>query len=120
MRKHLSEVLTTCLGLCAGFAFCYICLVLPHRERRTTAPTRQQVRQHERITITIARDGTLSLGSEQLDLSQLAARLKELGAQQTVTIRADVITVHGRLEEVVDACKAAAVSRISFATATVQ
>ena len=89
--------------------------------RRTcAAPTRQQVRQQERITITIARDGTLSLGSEQLDLSQLAARLKELGAQQTVTIRADVITVHGRLEEVVDACKAAAVSRISFAKATVQ
>ena len=94
--------------------------MLPHRERRATAPTRQQVRQQERITITIARDGSLSLGSERLDLSQLTARLKELGAQQTVTIRADVITVHGRLEEVVDACKAAAVSRLSFATPTVQ
>jgi biopolymer transport protein ExbD len=74
--------------------------------------------QQENTAISIARDGGLYLASERLDLTQLAARLKELGAQQPVTIRADSNTDYKRLVEVMDACKAADVSRISLATAT--
>lgn len=120
MKKHLSTVVGACLGLCAGFTLCYICLVLPHRGGKATASAPQQIRQQEKTTITIARDGSLYLAGERLDLSQLATRLKELGAQQPVTIRADSSTDYKRLVEVMDACKAAAVSQISVATATTQ
>jgi biopolymer transport protein ExbD len=71
----------------------------------------------EGTTITIARDGGLYLAGERLDLSQLAARLKAFGARQPVIIRADTETDYKRVVEVVDACKAAAASRISLATA---
>jgi len=118
MRKHLSTAVGTCLGLCAGFTLCYICLVLPHREGKAAASARPQSNQQEKTTITVTRDGSLYLAGERLDLSQLATRLKELGAQQPVTIRADSSTDYKRLVEVLDACKAAAVSQISIATAT--
>jgi len=117
MKKHLSTVVGACLGLCAGFTLCYICLVLPHREGKATASALQQVRQQEKTTVTIVRDGSLYLAGDRLDLSQLASRLRELGAQQPVTIRADSSTDYKRVVQVMDACKAAAVSRISIATA---
>ena len=118
MKKHLCTVVGACLGLCAGFTLCYICLVLPHREGKAAASARPQSNQQEKTTITVTRDGSLYLAGERLDLSQLATRLKELGAQQPVTIRADSSTDYKRLVEVLDACKAAAVSQISIATAT--
>lgn len=120
MKRHLSTVVGACLGLCAGFTLSYICLVLPHREAKATASAPEQMRQQEKSTITIARDGSLYLAGEPLDLSRLAIRLKELGAQRPVTIRADSSTDYKRLLEVVDACKGAAVSHIAFATATTQ
>jgi biopolymer transport protein ExbD len=80
----------------------------------------QQTLQQEKTSISIARDGRLYLASERLDLSQLAARLKEFGAQQPVIIRADSNTGYKRVVEVMDACQAAAVSRVSLATVTAQ
>jgi biopolymer transport protein ExbD len=92
--------------------------VLPHREGKATAPTPQQVREREKTAITIARDGSLYLAGERVDLTQLAGRLKALGAQQAVTIRADRTTGYKRVMEVMDACKAAALSGVSIAAAT--
>ena len=117
MKRRLSTVVSACLGLCAGFALCYLCLVLPHRKGKATASVPQQMLPQEKTTITITRDGGLYLAGERLDLSQLAARLKELGAQQPVIIRADSNTDYKRVVEVMDECKAAAVARISLATA---
>jgi biopolymer transport protein ExbD len=121
MKKHLSTVVVGCLGLCAGFTLCYVYLVHPQRETKATASTPQQVRQQEQITIAIARDGSFYLAGERLDLSRLATRLKELAAQrQPVTIRADKDADFKRIAEVMDACKAAAVSQVAVATAATQ
>ena len=120
MKEHLSTVVGACLGLCAGFTLCYVCLVLPHREGKATASVPQQIRQQEKTTITIARDGSLYLAGERLDLSQLATHLKELSTQQPVIIRADSSTDYKRLMEVTDACKAAAASEILLATVKAQ
>jgi biopolymer transport protein ExbD len=117
MKRHLSTAVGTCLGLCGGFTLCYVCLVLPHREAKATTSAPQQIRQQENTTITIARDGSLYLAGEPLDLSRLATRLKELAAQRPVTIRAESRTDYKRLVEVMDACKAAAVSQVSVRTA---
>ena len=120
MKRPLSTVFSACLGLCAGFALCYLWLVLPHRKGEATASAAQQTLQQGKTTISIARDGGLYLAGERLDLNQLVARLKELGAQQPVIIRADSRTDYKRVVEVMDASKAAAVSRISLASATAQ
>lgn len=112
MKSHLSAVVGACLGLCAGFALCYICLVRPNHEGRTMASALQQNRHQDMATITIARDGSLDLSGERLDVSQLAARLK-MGAPQAVAIRVGSKTHYKRVVEVMDACKVAAISRIS-------
>jgi len=54
MKRHLSTVVGTYLGLCAAFALCYICVVLPHRGARMTASAPQQIRPQDKITITVA------------------------------------------------------------------
>jgi biopolymer transport protein ExbD len=122
MKKHLSAIVGACFGLCAGFTLCYICLVLPHREGKATATAWQQIRQKEKVaTITIARDGSLSLAGERIDLSQLATRLKEVSAQHPVCcVRVDSGANVSRFNEVTDACKGAGVSRFIFARATAQ
>ncbi len=115
MKKYLPPLITTCIGLCVGFALCYLCLVIPHREDklRASAP------QHEKTTITITGDGNVYLAGDRLDVSQLVVRLKELGRKQPVIIRADRTTNYRRLVEVVNACKAGDISQISLATVTV-
>ena len=118
MKKHVSVVLRTCLGACAGFTLCYVCLVLPYPE--VTAPTPEQVRQQEKTAIRIARDGSLYLAEERVDLTQLAGRIEALGARQAVTIRADRSTHYKRVVEVLDVCKTAAVSGVSIVAATTQ
>jgi hypothetical protein len=114
MKRHLSMFVAACLGLCAGFALCCLCLVLPHHEGKATPSTPQQ----EKTIVTVTRDGSLYLAGELLDLGQLTARFKELGARQPITIRADRSTDYKRVLEVIDACKAAALSRISITTVT--
>ena len=118
MKKHVSVVFGTCLGACAGFTLCYLCLVLPHREDKP--PTPEQVRQQEKTAIRIARDGSLYLAEERVDLTQLAGRIEALGARQAVTIRADRSTHYKRVVEVLDVCKTAAVSGVSIVAATTQ
>ena len=103
MKRYVPTVFAACIGLCAGFAVCYLCLVIPHREGNANASAPQN------MTVIISHDGSVYLAGERLDVSQLAPRLKELGAKQSVVIRADSSTDYRRFVEVVDACKAASV-----------
>jgi biopolymer transport protein ExbD len=74
------------------------------------------VTQEEKTTITINQDGSVLLAGERLDLSQLEPRLKELGGKRPVTIRAYKNTDYRRIVEVMNACKAAAVTQIAATT----
>ena len=111
MKRYRPTVITACIGLCAGFAICYLCLVVPHRGDKARASVPHQ----QKTTVTITRDGGVYLAGEQLDVSQLTLHLKALGGKQPVIIRADNTADFRRVVEVVDACKAAAVSQISTA-----
>ena len=110
MKRYLPKVLGACVGLCAGFALCYLSIVIPHRENKANASVPQNT------TVTINHEGNVYLLGQRLDVSQLAPRLKELGAKQSVVIRADSSTDYRRFVEVVDACKAASV-RLTATTA---
>ena len=110
MKKHLPAVITACISLCAGFAVCYFCLVIPHHGDKAGASMPHQ----QTTTITITQDGNVYLAGERLDPSQLGLRLKALGEHQPITIRADVTSDARRTIEVIEACKAASLSRISL------
>ena len=112
MKKYLPSVATACIGLCAGFALCYLCLVIPHREDKARRPASQQ----QIATITITHDGSVYLAGERLAIEQLAPRLKKLGGKPPVIIRADNTSDYRCLLEVMDACKAAGVKPISIAS----
>ena len=87
--------------------------MMPHHERKANASAPQR----QSTTVTINHEGDVYLAGERLDVSQLAPRLKELGATaQPVIIRTDSSTDYRRFVEVVDACKAASV-RLTAMTA---
>jgi biopolymer transport protein ExbD len=71
----------------------------------------------QKTTITITQDGSVYLAGERLDVNQLALRLKALGGKQPVVIRADRTSDARRIIEVMEACKAASLSRISATVA---
>lgn len=101
MKRPISKIVVGFLGLGVGFSLCYITLVGSRTEAKATV-------------ITIASDGSLYLGNQQLDLSQLSADLKKQGALgYMITIRADKHTDFKRVVAVVDACKAAGVTQIA-------
>jgi biopolymer transport protein ExbD len=104
MKKYLFTAVGACLGLCAGFTLCYICLVLPRHEGKAEASARKQISHQEKTTIAVTSDGSLYLAGERVDVNQLTARLKELGPQQPVMIRVDRGTDLKHLVQVCDAC----------------
>jgi biopolymer transport protein ExbD len=108
MKEYLTPIVAACFGLCVGFAVCYFCLLIPHHGNKAGASTPQE----QKTIITITQNGTLYLAGERLDISQLTLRLKGLGRTQPVVIRADPTSDAQRIIEVMEACKAASVSRI--------
>jgi biopolymer transport protein ExbD len=70
------------------------------------------------VAISIAHDGTLSVGGEQCPPDQLSARLSELAAQKNgaVKIEADQDASYKQLVAVTDACKAAGVRQVFVRT----
>ena len=112
MKRNLPIACAIFLGLCAGFTLCYLVFVVPHRESPRASVPREEV-----ATLTISRDGSVYLAEQRIDLSQLASRRKQFGGKQPVFIRADSTTDYRRILEVLDACKAGEVSRISLAAA---
>lgn len=108
MKRYISKIAVGCLGICVGFSLCYVALVGSKIEAKATV-------------ITVAGDGSLYLGNQQLDLSQLSADLKQQVAHRyTITIRADKNTDYRRVVAVVDACKAAGVTQIAMRSSVAQ
>src|SRR5260221_13589654 len=119
MKHHLSRIAFGCLRLCVGFTLCYVSLVVQEREAKLATLTAQQSSE-EQIVIAIARDGKLHLGDQQVELNRLATVLKERAAQgQSIKINADKDAPLSMIIKVMDACKAARVSKeVLLATAT--
>ena len=108
MKRYISKAIVGCLGMCIGFALCYLTLVVSKPEARSTV-------------ITVASDGSLFLGNEQLGLSQLSAGLKQQAAPAyTITIRASKNTDYQRVAAVLDACKAAGQTKFALRTSAAQ
>jgi len=108
--------LVRALGLCAGFTLCYICLsfLTPGRGDSISATANPPAGEDHHH---IARDGSLYLAGERLDLTSSPPASKSLvnSSQSPFAPTAEPITSP---LEVRDACQAAAVSQISVATAT--
>ena len=89
--------------------------------RTVLPPDEPAAAEQKPIIINVAADGSFSLAREQFDLPKLSAKLKELGALQpkpAILIRADKGTDYKHVMDLLDACKAAGLNAVAFATAT--
>ena len=108
MKQYVSKIVAGCLGIGVGFALCYVTLVGSKPEAKAAV-------------ITVASDGGLHLGSQQLDLSQLSTDLrKQAGREYPITICANQNTDYRRVIAVVEACKAAGMTKIAMRTSPAQ
>src|SRR4051794_20013997 len=111
MKHHLSKIVFGCLGLCVGFTLCYVNLVVPKREAELAASAAQQSGEGQ-IVIAIARDGSLHLGDQKVEINRLATVLKQRAAQgQSINITADKNAPVSMIIQVMDACKVARVAK---------
>ena len=89
--------------------------------RTASPPDEPAATEAKPVVITVVADGSFSLARQQLDLPGLSAKLKELGALQpkpAIVIRADKGTEYRHITDVLDACRAAGLNGVSFATTT--
>ena len=104
MQPFLSKIAVGCLGMCVGFTLSYLNSTGLRMESKATV-------------ITIAHNGEVVLGTEQPDLHQLSAHLKQQAVPgKTITICANANADFNRVAAVVDACQTAGLSRIALRT----
>ncbi|MFA6356145.1 MAG: biopolymer transporter ExbD [Candidatus Omnitrophota bacterium] len=70
----------------------------------------------QKVSINIKSDGAIIMDRVIYEPTELANVLANTGVKQTVLIRADKATRHGRILDVLSACAAAGIWDISFAT----
>ena len=71
------------------------------------------------ITVTVSRDGTISMGGEAVSLEDLPARLKQAVAsakKPRVFVRGDAKTFHENIVAVLGACQEAGINDVSLET----
>lgn len=96
--------------------------VIPSRGLSTTLPqssSAAQVNPEKPVVVTITRDGALQVDGADTTLEALGARVKEKAGdveKAQVTLKTDEGTLMQRVIDVMDALKAASVSKISIAT----
>ncbi|MGC7406352.1 ExbD/TolR family protein [Pandoraea pneumonica] len=96
--------------------------VIPSRGLSTTLPqssSAAQVNPEKPVVVTITRDGALQVDGVDTTLEALGARVKEKAGdveKAQVTLKTDEGTLMQRVIDVMDALKAASISKISIAT----
>lgn len=69
--------------------------------------------------LTLTEDGTLLLGGEPLPLSKLTGILRthlDSGGESTLILKADTLTEHGQVVQVMDIAKTSGIEKIAIAT----
>jgi len=78
---------------------------------------RAEVREAERITLTLTRDGRIYLNADEVPRERLAARLAALaGGERVLHFRGDAQVAYGMVIEVMDAVKAAGIETVGMIT----
>ena len=106
MLVLLAIVLTTATFIVEG----KLDIKLPKAEAATEA------QPPERLEIGIDREGVLFLGSGEIELSDLAARLDEVSRETPIVLRVDADTRFARFVSVVDLLKARELERLTILT----
>jgi len=87
----------------------------------SSAPIRRRTYE---IVVNVKQDGTIIVNRNAWDLPTLRSRLKMLSSSgeidSSVMIRADALTLHQNVVNVIDACMDADISRFSFITVEAQ
>ncbi len=71
------------------------------------------------LSVTVSKTGALYVGEAEVSLEQLRSKLKSHAAgsaDATVVIRADQLTNHGRVVEIMDLAKTLGIAKLAIAT----
>jgi len=67
------------------------------------------------ITISIQKDGAIYIDKQQLSLTELESRLRELNKSSLVIVRADEGSLHGNVVEVMDRARSVGLTKLAIA-----
>lgn len=123
MRKIISDInLTNLIDVTMTTLVCYM-IIAPLTEQGIdvalpkTAP--HKIEQQEPVTVTIAKNGNLYLGTSLITLSQLTEQLKIKLKQKSdtgVVIKADKDVNYGEVIHVLDELNSAGITKVGMAT----
>ena len=87
-------------------------------ELPTAGPIEPMSSRPDAIVLNVARDGTIAIGDEKIEITALQARLeraREAYAEQSVLIRGDGSGMYQQVVDVMDICHKAKIFRFSLA-----
>jgi biopolymer transport protein TolR len=90
-----------------------------HRATDVDLPraARSEVRDDERLTLTLTRDGRIRLNGQEIPRQALVERLRAVaGGERTLHFRGDAQVPYGLVIEVMDAVKAAGIETVGMVT----
>ncbi len=122
-RRMLSEINVTPLVDVVLVLLIIFMVTTPMLQRGTDVqlPTARvsEVKEEERITLTVTRDSRILLNNEQVPREELEARLKSLagfGRERVVYFRGDARVPYGLVIDVMDAIKSSGIETVGMIT----
>ena len=122
-RRMLSEINVTPLVDVTLVLLIIFMVTTPMLQRGTDVqlPTAQasQVKEEERITLTVTRDSRIFVNNEEVPRRKLEARLKSMagsGKERVLYLRADARVPYGFVIDVMDAIKSSGIETVGMIT----
>jgi biopolymer transport protein TolR len=120
-RRLLSEINVTPLVDVMLVLLVIFMVTTPMLQRATDVDlpraARSELKDEERITLTLTRDGRVYLNAQEVPRERLAERLAALAAgERVVHFRGDAQVPYGLVMEVMDALKAAGIETVGMIT----
>lgn len=122
-RRMLSEINITPLVDVTLVLLIIFMVTTPMLQRGTDIqlPTAQasQVKEEERITLTVTRDSRILVNNEEVPRKELEARLKSMtgsGKERTLYLRGDARVPYGFVIDVMDAIKSSGIETVGMIT----
>lgn len=122
-RRMLSEINVTPLVDVTLVLLIIFMVTTPMLQRGTDVqlPTAQssQVKEEERITLTVTRDSRILVNNEEVSRQELEARLKSMtgfGKERVLYLRGDARVPYGFVIDVMDAIKSSGIETVGMIT----
>lgn len=120
VNVDMTPILDTAFNLLIFFALSFNFGVAPGIKVKLPEASAEALKKEKKeITVTISREGTLSVDGKTVNIDDLALKFKELykvNPDASVIIQGDEEALHGKVVMVMDRAKAAGLNKLAIAT----